>query len=199
MNSKANRVLILLLVTIATVLVATGFRLRGETILPARQTGGAADKIPNYALLKMTSVLTGKWSVEDTTSVLGSQVQAVTSHGTEVWGTNPGGIPFYEEYHSNGPDGEQYLHAIYWWDASQNKLKGIFCARFVTEGCSPFDVDWKNDQFVLTGEYQAGTNTIAWTENFKMSGADAFTQTLSEGMKDHPQQLSSTIHATRIK
>jgi len=199
MTAKPTRVLILFMATVVAVMIAAGFRFRGETISPTNQSGGASDQMPNVLMQKLTEALTGKWTIEETSAPVSEQAKAITSHGTEVWATKAGGMPFTEEYHANGPDGGQDDHAFFWWDASDNKLKGLFCASFNTEGCSPFSVAWKEGQFVMTGEYQSGTKTIAWTENFKLAGKDAFTQTLYQGIKDHPQQLVSTIHATRMK
>jgi len=199
MNAKPTRVLILFFMTIAVVVIFAGFRLRGETIHLGGQSGGASDQLPNALMQKLADALSGKWTIEETSAPISDQTKSVTSHGTEVWSTKPGGIPFTEEYHSVGLDGDQYDHAFFWWDASDNKLKGMFCAAFNTEGCSPFVVSWKDDQFVMTGEYKSDYKVIGWTENFKMSGADTFTQTLYQGVKDHPQQLMSTIHATRAK
>jgi len=199
MTAKPTRVLILLLATVVVVMIAAGFRFRGETISPASQSGGASDQMPNALMQKLTEALTGKWTIAETSAPVSEQAKAVTSQGTEVWATKTGGIPFTEEYHSTGPDGSQDDYGFFWWDASDDKLKGLFCAPFNTEGCSPFSVDWAEGQFVMTGEYKSGAKTIAWTEKFKLSGKDSFTQTLYQGIKDHPQQLVSTIHATRMK
>ena len=199
MIPKPTRVLVLLLATVAAVMIAAGFRFRGETIPPTNQSGGASDQLPNALMQRLSEALTGKWTIEETSAPISEQARTITSHGTEVWATKPGGIPLTEEYHANGPDGDQDDHAFFWWDASDYKLKGMFCAAFNTEGCSPFSVDWKDGQFVITGEYKSGTKSIAWTQKIKMSGADAFTQTIYQGIKEHAQQLAATIHATRMK
>lgn len=88
---------------------------------------------------KIADLLSGRWTIVDKSEPTTRHPNGVTRSGEERWYTLGGGIPLI----STTPDGtEAFGTAAFQWDATARKYKGLFCARFVEDGCAPFDIVW---------------------------------------------------------
>jgi hypothetical protein len=165
---------------------------------------------------KLASVFSGRWRISDKSDPSPQHPSGLVRNGEEVWHTLAGGIPLIEEYHSKSLDGEdEYDTAAIWWNATDHKYVGVFCADFVDQGCAPFDVVWqtidpqvsggnrpsgtpeKQNQIIMSGEYLQSGTKYAWKETFVFSTPTVFTQTLFVGESGHELKRVAVISATK--
>jgi len=149
------------------------------------------ENAPPAEFRKLVSALSGKWSIRE------SSDQA-SSTGEETWQTGPGGMPFIEEFHARTASGDESNdYAAVWWDSKAKKLRGIWCADFNDQGCTPFEVTWRGDDIEMAGEYDGGGKATAWKEVFHVTSPTSFTQTLFMGRPDEELKKVSTIVAQK--
>jgi hypothetical protein len=159
---KSSRFGLVSFVTVCALAITFAVSAIGVPALQSRQSS------PEFQ--KLVSALSGKWSIRDVSEPTALNPEGTTAEGTEVWRMEPGGTPFVEEYHSTGLDRENYDNAFFWWDANTKQIRGLWCADFNEEGCSPFDVRWNGDQIVMNGEFQLSGKKYAWIETFSKNG-----------------------------
>jgi hypothetical protein len=151
---------------------------------------------------KIASVFAGHWSIVDASVPTPGQPKKPLRYGQEHWHTLAGGAPLIEEYRSQGTDGTwEYDTAAIWWDAAEQKYRGLFCADFLDRGCDAFDVDWRGETshlIVMSGSYTQKGKRYRWRENFVFSTAASFTQSLYIAEEGSELRLVATIVATRV-
>ena len=167
---------------------------------------------------KLAEVFSGRWMINDKSEPSPQYPNGLTRSGEEVWHTLAGGIPLVEEYRSKSPDGkDEYDTAVFWWDATDHRYRGLFCADFVDQGCAAFDIVWQTighkkvgddtrppsnteeqDQIIMSGEYLQAGRRYAWKETFVFSTPTTFTQVLFVGEANHELKRLAVISATRI-
>jgi ketosteroid isomerase-like protein len=155
-------------------------------VLP-RSAQGAADG----DFRKIVSALSGKWSIRET-SDNGSTT------GEEVWQTGPGGMPLVEEFRASKASGEKLNdYAAVWWDSKTKKIRGVWCADFNDQGCTPFEVTWRGSDIEMAGEYDGRGKATAWREVFHVTSLTSFTQILYMGTPGEELKKVSTIVAEK--
>lgn len=131
------------------------------------------------------------------TDVVKQGTPHVTGSGTEVWYTATGGITLIEENRTKSAHGDICDTALIWWNGTEQKVQGLWCADINDEGCTAFSVSWEGSDILMTGEWGNGGQRYAWKEIFTLSGPNAFTQTLSIGPPGGVLEPASVIHAKR--
>jgi hypothetical protein len=140
---------------------------------------------------KLVSALSGKWSIREDSD-------KGTTTGQEVWQTGPGGMPFIEEFRASTASGEKSNdYAAVWWDSKAKKIRGVWCADFNEQGCTPFEVTWRGDDIEMVGEYEARGKKVAWKEIFHVTSPRGFTQVLYMGTPGEELKKVSTITADK--
>ena len=140
---------------------------------------------------KVVSALSGKWSIRET-----SDHDETT--GEEVWQGGAGGMPFTEEFRASMSTGEKLNdYAAVWWDNKDKKIRGVWCADFNDQGCTPFEVTSRGSDIEMTGQYDSKGKSTAWKEIFHITSATTFTQTLYMGAPGEELKKVSTIVAER--
>ncbi len=167
---------------------------------------------------KLVSAFAGRWKIVDKSAPGLEHPAGITRTGEELWHTMGGGIPLIEEYRAKTADGtEEYDTAVFWWDAKVGRYAGLFCASFVDEGCTRFDLAWhmgkqqslgkshprpqeteEPDQIVMSGEYLQSGKRYAWRETFVFLTPTAFAQTLFLGEPGRELKREAVISATKI-
>ena len=165
---------------------------------------------------KLAAVFAGRWTVIDKSEPDTRHPSGLIRKGEERWHTLPGGIPLVEEYHSKSSDGrEEFDSAAIWWDATAHRYVGLFCAGFVDQGCTPFNVVWRTsrqsakqghpsshqrrmqEEIIMSGEYQENGKKQMWREDFSFTSPKTFTQTLFLGERGQELKRAAVIVATR--
>jgi hypothetical protein len=144
---------------------------------------------PNFR--KVVSALSGKWSIRETSD------HGETT-GEEIWQGGTGGIPLTEDFRATTASGEQLTdYAAVWRDGKTEKVRGVWCADFNDQGCTPFEVTSRDSDIEMKGEYDSKGKSIAWKEIFHITSATTFTQTLYMGAPGGELKKVSTIVAER--
>jgi hypothetical protein len=140
---------------------------------------------------KIVNSLSGKWSIQETSD-------HGTTTGEEVWQTGPGGMPLIEDFRATSATGENLNdYAAIWWDSKAKKNRGVWCAEFNDQGCTPFEVAWRASDIVMTGQYDSKGRAMAWKEVFHITSPTTFTQILYIGTPGEELKKVSTIVAER--
>ena len=117
-----------------------------STLTATAVLAGATQDDAPADLRKLVSALSGKWSIREN-----SDNGATT--GEEGWQTGPGGMPFIEEFRASTASGEKSNdYAALWWDSKAKKIRGVWCADFNDQGCTPFEVNWRDNDIEMAGE-----------------------------------------------
>jgi len=139
----------------------------------------------------IVSALSGKWSIRETSD------HGETT-GEEVWQGGAGGMPLTEEFRATTASGDRSTdYAAGWWDGKAKKVRGIWCADFNDQGCTPFEVTSRGSDIEMTGQYDSKGKSTAWKEIFHITSATTFTQTLYMGAPGKELKKVSTIVAER--
>jgi len=139
----------------------------------------------------VVSVLSGKWSIRETSD------HGETT-GEEVWQGGTGGMPLTEDFRATTASGEKLSdYAAVWWDGKMKKVRGIWCADFNDQGCTPFEVASRGSDIEMTGEYESKGKSTAWKEIFRVTSPATFTQTLYMGTAGGELKKVSTIVAEK--
>jgi len=139
----------------------------------------------------VVSALSGKWSIRETSD------HGETT-GEEVWQGGTSGMPLTEDFRATTASGERLSdYAAVWWDGKTKKTRGIWCADFNDQGCTPFEVTSRGSDIEMTGEYESKGKSSAWKEIFHMTSATKFTQTLYMGTPGEELKKVSTIVAEK--
>lgn len=142
-------------------------------------------------LRKVVSALSGKWSISETSD------HGETT-GEEVWQGGTDGMPLTEEFRAITASGDKLSdYAAVWWDGKTKKLRGIWCAAFNDQGCTPFEVTSRGSDIEMKGDYDSKGKSTAWREIFHITSATAFTQTLYMGPPGGELKKVSSIVAER--
>ena len=140
---------------------------------------------------KLVSALSAKWSIHET-----GDNGATT--GEEVWQPGPGGMPLIEDFRARTASGEQLNdYAVVWWDNKAKKIRGVWCADFNDQGCTPLEVRWRGSDIEMVGEYDGRGKATAWKEVFHMTSPTSFTQILYMGTPGGELKKVSTIVAEK--
>jgi hypothetical protein len=140
---------------------------------------------------KVVSALSGKWSIRETSD------HGETT-GEEIWQSGTGGMPLTEEFRAITASGEKLTdYAAVWWDGKAKKVRGIWCADFNDQGCTPFEVTLRGSDIEMKGQYDSKEKSTAWKEIFHVTAATTFTQTLYMGTPGEELKKVSTIVAER--
>jgi hypothetical protein len=140
---------------------------------------------------KVVSALSGKWSIRETSD------HGETT-GEEVWQGGADGMPLTEEFRATTASGDRSTdYAAVWWDGKAKKVRGIWCADFNDQGCTPFEVTSRGSDIEMTGEYESKGKSTAWKEVFHVTSATTFTQTLYLGTPGGELKKVSTIVAEK--
>jgi ketosteroid isomerase-like protein len=140
---------------------------------------------------KVVSALSGRWSIRETSD------HGETT-GEEVWQGGAGGMPLTEEFRATTASGDKSAdYAAVWWDGKAKKIHGMWCADFNDQGCTPFEVTWRDDDIEMAGEYDGGGKATAWKEVFHVTSPTHFTQTLFMGTPGEELKKVSTIMAEK--
>jgi hypothetical protein len=143
------------------------------------------------AYRKVVSALSGKWSIR-----VSSDHGETT--GDELWQGGTEGMPLTEEFRATTATGDKSTdYAAVWWDGRAKKVRGIWCADFNDQGCTPFEVTWHGSDIEMTGEYESKGKRTAWKEIFHVTSATTFTQTLYMGTPGKELKKVSTIVAQK--
>ena len=138
---------------------------------------------------KVVSALSGKWSIRETSD------HGETT-GEEVWQGGTAGMPLTEEFRAITASGEKLTdYAAVWRDGNAKKVRGIWCADFNDQGCTPFEVTLRGGDIEMKGEYDSKGKSTAWKEIFHITSATTFTQTLYMGAAGQELKKVSTIVA----
>jgi hypothetical protein len=138
---------------------------------------------------KLVRALSGKWSIRETSD-------RGASTGEEVWEVGPGGMPLIEEFRAITASGDHLNdYAVVWCDNKAKKIRGLWCASFNNQGCTPFTVTWHGNEIEMAGVYDAGGKVTAWKEVFQMKSPGDFTQLLFMGTPGDRLKNVSTIVA----
>ena len=139
----------------------------------------------------IVSALSGKWSIRETSD------HGETT-GEEVWQGGAGGMPLTEEFRATTASGDRSTdYAAGWWDGKAKKVRGIWCADFNDQGCTPFEVTSRGSDIEMTGEYESKGKSTRWKEIFDVTSATTFTQTLYLGTPGGELKKVSTIVAEK--
>jgi len=107
-------------------------------------------------------------------------------------------MPLTEEFRATTASGEKLTdYAAVWWDGKTKNVRGIWCADFNDQGCTPFEVTSRDSDIEMTGEYESKGKSAAWREVFHLTSATTFTQTLYVGAPGEELKKVSTIVAER--
>ena len=140
---------------------------------------------------KLVSALSGTWSIQLTSD-------HGTTTGEEVWQTGPGGMPLIEDFQAASASGEKLTdYAAMWWDSKAKKIRGVWCADFNDQGCTPFEVAWRASDIEITGQYDSKGKAMAWKEVFHITSPTTFTQILYIGTPSEELKKVTTIVAER--
>jgi hypothetical protein len=140
---------------------------------------------------KVVSALSGKWSIRETSD------HGETA-GEELWQGGTSGMPLTEEFRAITVSGEKLTdYAAVWWDGKAKKVRGIWCADFNDQGCTPFEVTSRGSDIEMKGEYDSKGKSTAWKEIFHITSVTTFTQTLYMGAPGEELKKVSTIVAER--
>jgi hypothetical protein len=142
-------------------------------------------------LRKVVSALSGKWSIRETSD------HGETT-GEEVWQGGMDGMPLTEEFRAITTSGDKLSdYAAVWWDDKAKKVRGIWCADFNDQGCTPFEVTSRGSDIEMKGEYDSKGRPTAWKELFHPTSATTFIQTLYMGTPGEELNKVSTIVAEK--
>jgi len=110
-----------------------------------------------------------------------------------------GGMPLTEEFRATTANGEKLTdYAAVWRDAKAKKVRGIWCADFNDQGCTPFEVTSRDSDIEMKGEYYSSGKSTGRKEVFHITSATTFTQTLyMGGAPSEELKKVSTIVAER--
>jgi hypothetical protein len=148
---------------------------------------------PGSSMQKLVDALSGRWSISQ------SNADGTTAQGEEIWRVGAGGVPLVEEYRVTNSKGRELAdYAAFWWDNKAKKYRGIWCAHFTDQGCSPFDVRWSGNKIEMNGEYDVAGRRFSWKEGIELIGHDSFTQTLAIGPAGGELKLDGTVRGTRL-
>lgn len=140
---------------------------------------------------KVVSALSGTWSIRETSD------HGETT-GEEIWQGGTGGIPLTEDFRATTASGEKLTdYAAVWRDGKAEKVRGIWCADFNDQGCTPFEVTSRGSDLEMTGEYESKGKSTAWKEVFHVTSETTFTQTLYMGTPGEELKKVSTIVAEK--
>ena len=140
---------------------------------------------------KVVSALSGTWSIRETSD------HGETT-GEEIWQGGTGGIPLTEDFRATTASGEKLTdYAAVWRDGKAEKVRGIWCADFNDQGCTPFEVTSRGSDLEMTGEYESKGKSTAWKEVFHVTSETTFTQTLYMGTPGEELKKVSTIIAEK--
>jgi hypothetical protein len=140
---------------------------------------------------KIVSALSGKWSIRETSD------KGETT-GEEVWQSGTDGMPLIEEFRASTATGKKLTdYAAVWWDSKAKKVRGIWCADFNDEGCTPFEVTWRGSDIEMAGQYDGRGKATAWKEVFHVTSLTSFTQILYMGTPGEELKKVSTIVAEK--
>jgi hypothetical protein len=140
---------------------------------------------------KVVTALSGKWSIRETSD-------HGETKGEEVWQGGTNGMPLTEEFRATTASGEKLTdYAAVWWDGKVKKVRGIWCADFNDQGCTPFEVSLRGSDIEMTGEYESKGKSTAWKEIFHITSATTLTQTLYMSAPGEELKKVSTIIAER--
>jgi hypothetical protein len=157
-----------------------------DAVLPRSAPGGV-----DADFRKLVSALSGNWSIRET-----SDKGATT--GEEVWQTAPSGMPLIEDFRASTATGEKLNdYAAVWWDNIAKKIRGVWCADFNEQGCTPFKVTWRGSDIEMAGKYESRGKAAAWREVFHVTSPTTFTQILYMGTPGEELKKVSTIVAER--
>jgi hypothetical protein len=140
---------------------------------------------------KIVSALSGKWLIRETSD------HGETT-GEEIGQGRTAGIPLTEEFRAITASGEKSTdYAAVWWDGKGKKVRGIWCADFNDQGCTPFEVTLRGSDIEMKGDYDSKGKSTVWKEIFQVTSATTFTQILYIGAPGEELKKVSTIVAER--
>lgn len=150
----------------------------------------SADGQGDGTFREIISALSGRWSIHETSDHLDRT-------GEEVWQGGTDGTPLTDEFHSTKPNKEKWTeYAAVWWDSKAKEVRGIWCADFNDQGCTPFKMTRGRD-IEMTGEYENVGISIAWKKVFHVTSATTLTQTFYMGRPGGGLKQVSIIVAKR--
>lgn len=162
-----------------------------SALISAAVLSGAAQDQAETNFRRIVSALSGKWSIRETSD------HGETT-GEEIWQGGTGGMPLTEEFRAITASGDKLNdYAALWWDGKAKKVRGIWCADFNDQGCTPFEVTSPGSDIEMKGEYDSKGKSTAWRELFHITSATTFTQILYIGTPGEELKKVSTIVAER--
>lgn len=173
--------------------VATGIAACLAALLSLAPVHAAGDAT---AFERLSRALAGTWRIVERIEPSTHLPKGEDDVGQEVWTLQAGGVGLSELYRAGSGKDAVTDYALIWWDATVASMRGVFCADFVAQGCSPFSIAMHGNDFVFDGEYDGGSAHYRWREIFSI-GADRFTQVLLLANGHDELKLASTIHGAR--
>ena len=121
------------------------------------------------------------------------------ARGSQVWNRARNGLSIAGDLDALSSEGIVAENMTVWWDARAERLRGVWCARYLDEHCAPFMVTWSGDAAVLRGRFTAGGTHYLWRQTITRSGRDSLVQTIDQGEAGDELTRQITIRATRLK
>ena len=90
-------------------------------------------------------------------------------------------------------------YAALWWDGKAKKVRGIWCADFNDQGCTPFEATSLGSDIEMKGEYESKGKSTRWKELFNVTSATTFTQTLYLGTPGEELKRSPSLSPRRSR
>ena len=159
----------------------------------------ASSNLPGAALQQVTHALSGDWNIEFVIAPSSIFPKGGRGRGTEKWRPGPAGLSLIEEYHSQGDDGENSGHGIFWFDDCLGRFLVLWCANDVPQGCLTLSegATWKNGQLSLQHREESQGTVQLMKEVFSDITPTSFTQTIYVGSASDNLVAQYVIKAAR--
>ena len=172
--------------------------------LSVRETEGNRSVHPGSAGMEIQQLIrsfSGQWAIEFTIEPSKSLPKGGQGHGTELWRSGPGGLSLIEEYESQGDDGSNIGHGIFWFEESHHHFQVLWCANDVPSGCMAISegATWKDGELVLQHRWESRGKVHIMKEVFSEIKAGSFSQTVYMGDGSGNLEVQYKIRATRKK
>lgn len=143
-------------------------------------------------------MVAGNWTVRVTSEPTSEKPKRRNETGTSRIQYGPGKLSLIEDYRTEGDSGPRQALGVFWWDATAQGYRSMFCDNLDPDGCSLYDGvgKWEGSELVFHFVFRDKDKQVEIREVLTRTSANSFTARFYTNEKSG-EELRRTVEHTR--
>jgi Protein of unknown function (DUF1579) len=188
---------LLILLALSQSTPAAGRQGQGSTSNDRRSEASSSDE-SSSRVERLAKMVAGNWTVRVTSEPSSEKPKHRNETGTSRIHYGPGNLSLIEDYRTEGDSGPRQALGVFWWDATAQGYRSMFCDNLDPGGCSLYDGvgKWEGSELVFHFVFRDKNKQIQMREVLTRTSANSFTARFYTKEKSG-EELLRTVEHTR--